>query len=118
VRLAGKIVDDPEMFQTIWKHLKSDGIPDQAANQITAEMFHHGTDVDTSVEKYTRMYENYKSKGFEDHAAQAMAVEAMEGRETEPQESLRFARCVGDISDMGCSSESAVMDCLNINEML
>ncbi len=79
MRLAGKITEDPEMFEAIWKHLKSDGVPDQAANQITAEMFHHGTDVDTSVEKYTRMYENYKSKGYEEHAAQAMAVEAMEG---------------------------------------
>ena len=118
MRLAGKIVDDPELFEAIWKHLKSDGVPDQAANQITAEMFHHGADVDTSVEKYTRMYENYKSKGFEEHAAQAMAVEAMEGREDSPKESLRFARCVGDVVDGGCSPESAVMDCLNLKEML
>jgi hypothetical protein len=27
------------------------------------------------------MESNYKSKGFNEHAAQAMAVEAMEGRE-------------------------------------
>ena len=27
------------------------------------------------------MKSNYKSKGFNEHAAQAMAVEAMEGRE-------------------------------------
>jgi len=115
VRLAGKIgSESPEMFQTIWKHLKSDGLPDQAANQLTAEMLNHGTDVDSSVERYTRFYENYKSKGFEDHAAQAMAVEAMEGRLEEPKESLRFARCVGDVVEMGCSPEGAIMDCINI----
>ncbi len=115
MRLAGKITEDPEMFQSIWKHLKSDGVPDQAANQITAEMFNHGTDIDASVERYTRLYENYKSKGFEDHAAQAMAVEAMEGRQEEPKESLRFARCVGDVVDMGCSPEGAAMNCINIS---
>ncbi len=115
MRLAGKIgSESPEMFQTIWKHLKSDGLPDQAANQLTAEMLNHGTDVDSSVERYTRFYENYKSKGFEDHAAQAMAVEAMEGRLEEPKESLRFARCVGDVVEMGCSPEGAIMDCINI----
>jgi len=114
VRFAGDSTQDPELFQTIWQHLKSDGLPDQAANQLAAEMLNHGTDVDSSVEHYTRMYENFKSKGFNDHAAQAMAVEALEGRAEEPEESLRFARCVGDVVDMGCSPEGAVMDCNNI----
>ena len=40
MRKAGDFVDDPELFQTIWKHLKSDGMPDQAANQLTAEMLY------------------------------------------------------------------------------
>ena len=95
MRKAGEFVDDPEMFQTIWKHLKSDGVPDQAANQMTAEMVTHGEDFESSVEKYQGLEENYKSKGFNEHAAQAMAVEAMEGREEEPSESLRFARIHG-----------------------
>ena len=95
MRKAGEFVDDPEMFQTIWKHLKSDGVPDQAANQMTAEMVTHGEDFESSVERYQGLEENYKSKGFNEHAAQAMAVEAMEGREEEPSESLRFARIHG-----------------------
>ena len=96
MRLAGQSVqEDPEMFQTIWKHLKTDGMPDQAANQLTAEMMVHGEDVDSSVEKYERYYDNYRSKGFNEHAAQAMAVEALEGREEAPQESVRFARLNG-----------------------
>ena len=95
MRKAGEFVDDPEMFQTIWKHLKSDGVPDQAANQMTAEMVTHGEDFESSVEKYQGLEQNYKSKGFNEHAAQAMAVEAMEGREEEPSESLRFARIHG-----------------------
>ena len=93
IRKAGETPsNDPEMFQTIWKHLKSDGLPDQAANQMTAEMLTHGEDFESSVAKYQGYLDNYKSKGFEDHAAQAMAVEALEGREDEPQESFRFAR--------------------------
>ena len=82
---------DPEVFQTIWKHLKTDGMPDQAANQMAAEMITHD-DFEGSVEKYQQYEDNYKSKGFNEHAAQAMAVEALEGREDEPRESLRFAR--------------------------
>ena len=85
---------ESEVFQTIWKHLKSDGMPDQAANQLTAEMLTHGEDIDSSIEAYERNYANYKEKGFNEHAAQAMAVESLEGGE-QPQESLRFARIYG-----------------------
>jgi len=83
--------EDPEVFQTIWKHLKSDGMPDQAANQLTAEMVTHGEDVDSSIERYERNFANFKEKGYNEHAAQAMAVEALEGGEN-PTESTRFAR--------------------------
>jgi len=103
VRLAGQATQqDPEMFQTIWKHLKSDGVPDQAANQMTAEMMTHGEDFESSVEKYQQYEDNYKSKGFNEHAAQAMAVEALEGREEAPKKSLRFARLNnGEQEDQG-----------------
>ena len=94
MRKAGEFVDDPEMFQTIWKHLKSDGMPDQAANQLTAEMMTHGDDIDSSIESYERNYANYKEKGFCNEAAQAMAVESLEGEDT-PTESIRFARIYG-----------------------
>ena len=96
MRLAGQGAEEnPEVFQTIWKHLKSDGVPDQAANQMTAEMMTHGEDFESSVAKYQEMASNYRSKGFNEHAAQAMAVEAMEGREEPPNKSLRFARLNG-----------------------
>ena len=92
---------DPEVYQTIWKHLRSDGVPDQAANQMTAEMLIHGEDFDSSVEKYQRYYDNYRSKGFNEHAAQSMAVESLEGGD-KPTESLRFARINGlEASDFG-----------------
>ena len=97
MRLAGDACKcDSEMFQSIWKHLRSDGLPDQAANQLAAEMMVHGNDIDTSVEKYERYYDNYREKGFNEHAAQAMAVEAMEGNTEAPAESLRFARIYTD----------------------
>ena len=93
MRLAGEgAQENPEVFQTIWKHLKTDGVPDQAANQMTAEMLTHGGDFESSVAKYQEMESNYKSKGFNEHAAQAMAVEALEGRDEPPNKSLRFAR--------------------------
>ena len=95
MRLAGEHTqNDPEIFQTIWKHLKSDGMPDQAANQLTAEMVSHGEDVDSSVEKYERYYDNFKERGYNEHAAQAMAVESLEGGEA-PKESTRFAGIYG-----------------------
>ena len=92
MRKAGEFVDDPEMFQTIWKHLKSDGMPDQAANQLTAEMMMHGDDIDTSIEAFERNYANFKEKGYCPEAAQALAVESLEKDADQPEESIRFAR--------------------------
>lgn len=91
MRKAADIANtDPEIFQTIWKHLKTDGVPDQAANQITAEMLTHGEDFESSVEQYQRNYAIFREKGFNEHAAQAMAVESLESGE-KPRESIRFA---------------------------
>lgn len=95
MRLAGENTkDDPEIFQTIWKHLKSDGVEDQAANQMAAEMMTHGEDFESSIEAYERNLSNFKERGYNEHAAQAMAVEALESGET-PRESTRFARLNG-----------------------
>ncbi len=100
MRLAGEHTQaDPEVFQTIWKHLKSDGVQDQAANHMTAEMMTHGDDFDSSIEKYERYLANYKEKGFNEHAAQAMAVEALEGHQEPPAEGRRFAGIHGDLPD-------------------
>ena len=96
MRLAGEQPKgDPEIFQTIWKHLKSDGMPDQAANQLTAEMVTHGEDVDSSIERYERAYDNFRERGYNEHAAQAMAVESLESGES-PTESRRFAGIYGE----------------------
>ena len=95
MRLAGENTqEDPDVYQAIWKHLKSDGIPDQAANQMTAEMLTHGEDFESSVEKYQEAESIYKEKGFNEHAAQAMAVESMEDGE-QPKKSVRYARLHG-----------------------
>ena len=94
MRKAGEFASDPEVFQSIWKHLKSDGVEDQAANQMAAEMVTHGEDFDSSIERYERNLSNFKERGYNEHAAQAMAVESLEGNE-EPRESIRFARIHG-----------------------
>ena len=94
MRKAGDFANDPEVFQSIWKHLKSDGVEDQAANQMAAEMVTHGEDFDSSIENYERNLSNFKERGYNEHAAQAMAVESLESGES-PQESIRFARIHG-----------------------
>ena len=91
MRKAGEFVDDPDMFQTIWKHLKSDGLPDQAANQLAAKMMTTEDGLDSSIEAYERNFSNFKEKGFCDEAAQALAVESLETGSA-PDESIRFAR--------------------------
>ena len=91
IRKAGDCANNPEIFQTIWKHLKTDGVPDQAANQMTAEMLTHGDDFESSIEAYQSAYQNFRERGYNEHAAQAMAVESLEGEE-KPTESIRFAR--------------------------
>jgi len=98
VRIAAKDVSetDPEVFQAIWKHLKTDGVPDQAANQMAAEMVTHGDDFESSIELFEKYFSMYKEKGYNEHAAQAMAVEAMEGREEPPKTNTRFAGIYGN----------------------
>ena len=95
MRKAGDFANDPEVFQSIWKHLKSDGVEDQAANQMAAEMVTHGEDFDSSIERYERNLQNFKEKGYNEHAAQAMAVESLESGE-QPRESRRFAGIYGE----------------------
>ncbi len=82
---------ESDVFQLIWEHLRKDGLDDQAANHMAAEMLTHGEDFDSSVDKYFRNLANFKEKGFNKHAAQAMAVEALETG-NDPAESIRFAR--------------------------
>jgi len=102
---------EPEVFQTIWKHLKSDGMPDQAANHMTAEMLTHGEDFESSIEQYERNFANYKNKGFNEHAAQAMAVESLEDGAEQPRESMRFAGSMGeDLGGFMASEDSSGED--------
>ena len=67
---------------------------DQSANHMAAEMLHHGEDFESSIEQYERNLSNYKEKGYNEHAAQAMAVESLESGEN-PKESTRFANIYG-----------------------
>ena len=95
MRLAGQETKaDPEVFQNIWKHFKSDGVPDQAANHMAAEMVTHD-DFEGSIEDYERAYDNFRERGYNEHAAQAMAVESLETGER-PRESTRFAGTRGE----------------------
>ena len=48
-----------------------------------------------AVEKYQENYANFRSKGYCDESAQAMAVESMEEGAEQPKRSVRFARMYG-----------------------
>ena len=63
---------------------------------MAAEMVTHGDDFESSIEMFEKYFSMYKEKGYNEHAAQAMAVEAMEGREEPPKETMRFARIYGE----------------------
>tara|TARA_R100001129_G_scaffold7134_1_gene5383 strand:- start:4254 stop:4553 length:300 start_codon:yes stop_codon:yes gene_type:complete len=81
----------PETFQAIFRHLQTDGVDDQAANQMSAKIAEGDPDFESSIEQYERNLANYKEKGFNEHAAQAMAVQSLETGEN-PDEKTRFAR--------------------------
>lgn len=87
MRLAGS----PQVYEALAKHFASDDIPTEAAHHLAAEVMVHGEDVDTRVDRFSRFYALLKDKGYSDQAAQHLAVEALEGREPEPQATLRFA---------------------------
>lgn len=60
MRVAGQEANDPEVFQAIWKHLKTDGVPDQAANQMAAEMVTHGDDTKRRSKKKEKENEDWE----------------------------------------------------------
>ena len=68
---------------------------------MAAEMLQHGEDFESSIEQYERNLANYKEKGFNQHAAQAMAVESLEDGSEQPKESTRFAGSLGEAIGQG-----------------
>lgn len=85
----------PEVYAAIRSHLQTDGVPREAANHLASEMVAHGDEARTSVDRFQEFYSRYKSNGFDDEAAQALAVEALEGREDEPRATLRYQMTEG-----------------------
>ena len=65
------------------------------SNYWLADCYFHLGDFESSIEQYERNLSNYKEKGFNQHAAQAMAVESLENGSEQPSESIRFARIYG-----------------------
>ena len=92
VRKAGELANNPRVYESIKKHLVSDGVEDQAANHMTAEILTHEPDeFESSIEQYQLNLANFRERGFNKDASQAMAVESLETGDN-PTESLRFAR--------------------------
>jgi hypothetical protein len=94
MRLAGQ----PEIYDALAEHFISDDVPPQAAQHLAAEVVAHGSDAETSIDRFFHFYELLKSKGYSEQAAQHLAVEMMEGREPESKAGMRFARAYSDES--------------------
>jgi len=56
---------------------------------MAAEVVSHPDEIDTNIARFQDFLANYRSKGFSDEAAQALAVEALESGD-EPSRSRRY----------------------------
>lgn len=88
--MVERFAASPEVYSAVRRHLQSDGVPREAANHLTSEMVTHGEDVDSSIDRFQELHARLRSQGFDDEAAQALAVESMEGRQPEPRATLRY----------------------------
>ena len=102
MRLAGS----PEIYNSLVKHFVSDDVPESAASHLAAEVMTHGEDAETRIDTFFRFYQLLKSKGYDDSAAQHLAVEMMEGREPEAKETTRFAGVYGGLEGLVEPSDS------------
>jgi len=74
MRFAGS----PEIFEALQQHFASDGVPAPANAALAAEVVAHGPAADTSIENFTEAFQQLKAMGYDDQAAQLLAVEALE----------------------------------------
>jgi len=74
MRLAGS----PEVYQALAQHFASDEIPEGAAHHLAAEVMAHGDEVDTDVERFFAVYQQLLEQGYDEQAAEHLAVEIME----------------------------------------
>ena len=76
-----KMIESLRKQQQTWSEVERAAIDGDSVN----------VDFEGSIEDFQRNFDNYKERGYNEHAAQAMAVESLESGET-PRESTRFAR--------------------------
>ncbi len=74
MRLAGS----PEVYQALAQHFSSDDVPEGAAHHLAAEVMAHGDEVDTDVERFFAVYQQLLEQGYDEQAAEHLAVEIME----------------------------------------
>jgi hypothetical protein len=74
MRLAGS----PEIYQALAQHFVSDDVPEGAAHHLAAEVVAHGDDVDTSAERFFQIFQQLLEQGYDERAAEHLAVEIME----------------------------------------
>lgn len=73
-----RLAASPEVYRALVKHFVSDDMPTPAAGHMAAEVMSHGDGMDTSIERFNTAYRGFREQGFDEEAAQHLAVEALE----------------------------------------
>jgi len=73
-----RLAASPEVYRALAKHFTSDDVPRPAAAHMAAEVLTHGEGMETSIARFDEVYRSLRSQGFDDEAAQHLAVESLE----------------------------------------
>jgi hypothetical protein len=91
MRLAGQ----SGILEALSGHLAPTEVPASAAPSAEPDV--------ARMEAFFRLFELLLSKGFSEEAAQALAIEMLEGREPMAQETIRFAGSYDDQDRGACA---------------
>jgi hypothetical protein len=91
MRLAGQ----PDILEALSRHLAPAEVPVLAVASPEPDV--------ARMEAFFRLWELLLSKGFSEEAAQALAIEMLEGREPMARETIRFAGSYDDQGSGACA---------------
>lgn len=75
LRFAGQ---DPRVFELLRQGLAEQGVPAPGSSALAAEVVSHGGQVPADPAAFQQAYDYFRQQGYDDAAAQQLAVEAIE----------------------------------------
>lgn len=73
---------NPQVFELLRSGLAAGGVPAPGSSALAAEVMSHGGQVPADPAAFQQAYAYFLQQGFDDAAAQQLAVEALETRGT------------------------------------